>query len=107
MANSVAATLSAGGEAQMIVRLITNPTSDAHFRDKAEGILADGADSPIGLQARLREDYPSASVVRGIEEQGAERWYAYRDGRWIDSARDSRKADQKPPPGASAISSQG
>jgi hypothetical protein len=70
---------------KMNVRLITNPTADSAFRLAAEASLAAGAASPVGLEAHLREEYPSVSVVCGIADVGSERWYAYRDGHWIDS----------------------
>jgi hypothetical protein len=79
--------------AKMNVRLITNPTADNAFRLAAEASLAAGAASPVGLEARLREEYPRVSVVCGIAEVGSERWYAYRDGHWIDSA--LRRDEQK------------
>jgi hypothetical protein len=69
----------------MNVRLITNPSVDSAFQGAAEACLADGAASPGGLEARLRGEYPSVSVVGGIAEFGSERWYAYREGHWIDS----------------------
>ncbi len=69
------------------IRLITNPAADAEFRSRAECLLADGTATPTELQLRLRADYPEASVVRGIVEPGSERWYAYRDGRWINPGR--------------------
>ncbi len=70
----------------MKVQLVTNPTGDATFRMAAERILADGAMSPSQLQGRLRSQYPSATVFGGIEEGGSERWYVYREGRWINSS---------------------
>jgi hypothetical protein len=70
----------------MSIRLITNPAADADFRNSAEGLLADGAASPTDLELRLQRDYPRVSVVRGIDEPGMERWYAYRDGHWINPA---------------------
>jgi hypothetical protein len=68
----------------MKVLLVTNPASDGAFRTKAQRMLGSDAASPEGLQSVLRSEYPRASVVRGIEDKGSERWYAYRDGRWID-----------------------
>lgn len=70
----------------MKVTLITNPSGDATFRYVAEACIADGAQSPAGLQRCLRQDYPNASVADGIYDRGTERWYAYREGGWIDSA---------------------
>jgi hypothetical protein len=68
------------------VTLITNPKGDMAFRGAAQACLDDGAQSPAGLQHCLRQDYPDASVADGIVDRGAERWYAYREGVWIDSA---------------------
>ena len=70
----------------MKVQLVTNPTGDANFRMAAEQLLSGGAMSPSQLQRMLRPDYPSATVFGGIEEAGSERWYVYREGRWIDSS---------------------
>jgi len=70
----------------MKVQLVTNPAADATFRMAAEKLLADGAMSPAELQSMLRSQYQSATVFGGIEEAGSERWYVYREGRWIDSA---------------------
>ena len=70
----------------MKVLLVTNPTTDAAFRVAAESALGLGPISPEGLQSGLRGTYPHVAVVRGIEDHGTERWYAYRDGHWIDTA---------------------
>ena len=70
----------------MNVRLVTNPESDDAFHGAAERHVAAGAQSPTSLERRLREDYPRASVVRGIDERDGERWYAYREGRWVNAA---------------------
>jgi hypothetical protein len=66
----------------MRVQLVTNPASDGAFRISAQRMLGGDAQSPEGLQADLQGEYPSVSVVRGIEDNGSERWYAYRDGHW-------------------------
>ena len=71
----------------MKVYLVTNPPTDSAFRQKAERMLGGDGESPEGLQSVLRRDYPRAAVVRGIEDKGAERWYAYRDGHWIATDR--------------------
>ncbi|MEX2547259.1 MAG: hypothetical protein WD830_05660 [Chloroflexota bacterium] len=67
----------------MKVLLVTNPAADGAFRLVAEHMLDLNGGTPEGLQSRLRDEYPRASVVRGIEDHGSERWYAYRDGSWI------------------------
>lgn len=67
----------------MKVLLVTNPATDGTFRVAAERMLGANRTSPEGLQSLLRDEYPHASVFRGIQEYGSERWYAYRDGRWM------------------------
>lgn len=69
----------------MKVQLITNPPADGDFRTSAERLLREDGASPEGLQSHLRGEYPEASVVRGIEDNGAIRWYAYREGHWVGS----------------------
>ena len=70
----------------MKVHLITNPIDDTAFRADAERLLAQGAHSPAELERNLREQYSIATVFRGIEEAGTERWYVYREGRWVASS---------------------
>lgn len=65
------------------VRLIVNPTNDTEF-DRRAHELAARSDTPEQLEAALREQYPRARVVRGVTDI-VERWYVYRDGRWINS----------------------
>ena len=72
----------------MKVQLLTNPASDHAFRVAAERLLDHLPFSPERLRSSLVRDYPRASVVRGIQDRGTERWYAYRDGHWIDPASD-------------------
>lgn len=69
----------------MDVTLFMNPASDERFRSSVDACLAEGADTPAGLQRCLRTTYPTASVTNGIIDRGIERWYAYRDGSWIAS----------------------
>lgn len=69
----------------MTILLRTNPLSDSEFRRRAEALLADGVHSPTELQVRLNDGYPEAVVVSGIDDRGSERWYAYREGRWVSS----------------------
>lgn len=66
----------------MKVQLLTNPATDDLFRISAQRILGRKSESPEDLQTGLQADYPRVSVVRGIEDNGFERWYAYRDGHW-------------------------
>jgi hypothetical protein len=65
------------------VRLITNPHTDAEFQRHAE-LLAQGVDTPEELERLLRRNYVRARVVTGVTDI-VERWYVYRDGRWINS----------------------
>jgi hypothetical protein len=71
------------------VHLVTNPMGDSDFRSAAERLFAQGADTPTRLQNALRDEYPSSTVFGGIEEAGLERWYVYREGRWVDSSSNS------------------
>ncbi|MDP8904733.1 MAG: hypothetical protein M3N29_05360 [Chloroflexota bacterium] len=70
-----------------MTRLVTNPRHDGHFRTMAESGLASGAACPSELEIFLKREFPDACVVAGIREHGVERWYAYREGHWIDSTR--------------------
>jgi hypothetical protein len=65
------------------VRLITNPQSDTDFQRRAEQ-LAEGVETPEELERLLRRSYARARVVTGVTDI-VERWYVYRDGRWINS----------------------
>lgn len=68
----------------MNVRLVTNPSTDGSFRRRAESSLSERARTPAELEQSLKDEYPRVTVVSGITEQDSERWYAYREGRWID-----------------------
>jgi hypothetical protein len=72
-----------GVEQLVTVRLVTNPQSDVGFQRRAEQ-LVNQVDSPEQLEALLRPDYQRARVVRGVTDI-VERWYVYRDGRWVAS----------------------
>jgi hypothetical protein len=65
------------------IRLVTNPHTDTEFQRRAEE-LVDRVDSPEELESLLREQYHGTRVVRGVTDI-YERWYVYRDGRWINS----------------------
>jgi len=65
------------------VRLVINPTTDTEFERHAEE-LATRASEPDELERLLRSRYPRARVVSGVTDI-VERWYVYRDGRWINS----------------------
>jgi hypothetical protein len=77
----------------MPASILVNPASDTRFKRLAETHAADGADTPADLEDRLRHSYPSARVIQGISSDSAsERWYVYRDGRWINpEARNRRR----------------
>jgi hypothetical protein len=75
----------------MPATILVNPGSDVTFKRLAEAHASNGADTPADLEDRLRERYPRASVVQGISGDSTERWYVYRDGRWIDSEARSRR----------------
>jgi hypothetical protein len=68
--------------------LVINPTSDAEFQGHAEH-LASRAEEPEELERLLVARYPHARVVRGVTDI-VERWYVYRDGRWVNSTEDAR-----------------
>jgi hypothetical protein len=66
------------------ITLVLNPRDDARFVALAEGMVTDGVDSPLDLQARLRTDYPNAVVrARELDGEALSIWYVYRDGHWI------------------------
>ena len=66
--------------------LIASPRDDEAFRDIAETLVAEGADTPSALQAALRGRYPDAVVrARDLSGERGVIWYVYRDGRWTRS----------------------
>lgn len=68
----------------MSITLVLNPRADAKFVALAEAIVADGVAEPLGLQARLRQEYPAAIVrARELDGEAQSIWYVYRDGHWI------------------------
>lgn len=67
----------------MAVRLVTNPTTDIDFQRRAQELAAK-VETPEQLESLLHEEYVLARVVRGVTDI-VERWYVYRDGRWINS----------------------
>ena len=67
----------------MTVRLVTIPHGDADFERAAQRLL-EQVDTPEALESLLRDSYQKARVVRGVTDI-TERWYAYRDGRWVES----------------------
>jgi hypothetical protein len=78
----------------MPASILVNPASDATFKRLAETHAARGPESPEDLEDRLRQSYPRARVVEGISSDAtSERWYVYRDGRWINpDSRNRRRA---------------
>lgn len=70
--------------------LIANPTHDDAFQLLAERLIAEGASTPAELESKLRRTYPRTVVrQRELAAELTPIWYAYRDGRWVDS-RDDR-----------------
>ncbi len=65
------------------VRLVTNPHNDDEFARVAEQLI-ERVETPEELERLLRERYQRARVVPGVTDI-TERWYAYRDGRWVES----------------------
>lgn len=65
------------------VRIVVNPTGDVAFRQRAEAMAA-VAETPEELERLMRMEYRLARVVRGVTDI-FERWYVYRDGRWVNS----------------------
>lgn len=77
----------------MPASILVNPASDATFKRLAETHAARGADTPADLEDRLRQSYPRARVIEGISSDStSERWYVYRDGRWINSEPRNRRS---------------
>ena len=69
--------------------VIANPTHDHTFVALAERLVAEGAASPEALQTELRKDYPRTLVrERVLTAEPVRTWYAYREGRWVDSRDD-------------------
>lgn len=64
-------------------RISVNPSDDAVFASRANELVRQ-IGSPEELEAELRPNYPDVRVVRGVTDI-VERWYVYRDGRWISS----------------------
>ncbi|HEY7023570.1 MAG TPA: hypothetical protein VH371_01275 [Candidatus Limnocylindrales bacterium] len=64
------------------MRLIVNPADDLEFERRTHELAAT-SDAPEELEENLREFYSRVRVVRGVTDI-VERWYVYRDGRWIN-----------------------
>jgi hypothetical protein len=74
----------------MAADIVVNPATDSAFRVLAEEKAAEGTSTPAELEGRLRSSYPSVRVIEGISsESRSERWYVYRDGRWINPDRNA------------------
>ena len=65
------------------VRLVTNPDTDSEYHRRAEK-QDESVYTPDEIERLLRSDYRRARVVRGVTDI-VERWYVYRDGRWVNS----------------------
>ena len=69
--------------------VIANPTDDEAFVAAVEGLVAGGVATPEALEAALRKTYPNTVVrQRELSSEPVAMWYAYRDGRWVDSRDD-------------------
>ena len=76
----------------MPATILVNPGSDATFKRLAETHASNGVATPADLEERLRQSYPSARVIEGISgNTSLERWYVYRDGRWINPEPSARR----------------
>ena len=67
--------------------LVVNPRTDASFVGFVHEQLDDlpSAD-PAGLELRLRERHPAATVhARSLTGESTIVWYVYRDGHWTPS----------------------
>lgn len=73
----------AQGDKLFAVRVIVNPASDAFFAQRAAE-LAETVETPEELERLLRATYERARVVQGVTDI-VQRWYVYRDGRWINT----------------------
>jgi hypothetical protein len=63
--------------------IVANPATDERFCEEIDR-LAEGAWSPRELENGLVAVYPKAKVVAGVTQGPTDRWYAYREGRWIN-----------------------
>jgi hypothetical protein len=67
--------------------LVINPIGDSSFVRACNEAMGAHPDRPDSLQAKLREDYPSAVVrPRSLSGELTTIWYVYRDGYWVSSA---------------------
>lgn len=67
--------------------LVVNPRSDKAFTDLVHDLVANGAESPDVLQARLRVTYPRAVARRRVlAGEQVETWYVYREGTWLSAS---------------------
>lgn len=66
------------------VKVVANPRYDIAFQAEAAAHARDGVDTPAELEHRLKNRFTRARVVAGITDRGVERWYAYREGYWIE-----------------------
>jgi hypothetical protein len=66
--------------------LVVNPRSDESFARLAETLVANGAETPADLEARLVAHYPMARVrARSLSNEPTVIWYVYREGSWTPS----------------------
>jgi hypothetical protein len=64
--------------------VVQNPSGDDRFRRAIERHLLEGTESPDGLQAALRHEFPRVVVrPRDLDGEDDVVWYVYREGHWI------------------------
>ena len=66
------------------IAIVTNPGNDRVLRSRAEALLREDGESPDRLEWELRRRYPRARVYEGIRDAFQQRWYVYREGRWVN-----------------------
>jgi len=67
----------------MSISFTTIPSSDELFRRAAQSAFGAGAKTPTALAQELREKFPLVRVIESEIEGYRERWYVYREGRWV------------------------
>ena len=70
--------------------LVVNPADDRIFSAFADVLVEHGAWTTGELERRLRPIYTHAVVrERGLSSERFVIWYVYRDGRWVNTKRES------------------
>ena len=68
------------------ITIVTNPGSDRALRSRAEALLREDCESAERLEWELRRRYPRVRVYEGIRDPYQQRWYVYREGRWVNDS---------------------